>query len=157
MVPTNSTRFRTDSEQFPLPVPWRIVLSNPLPWRCLPGEVYLNSPFPAFPALFARPRVPASDLAATATPTCNPPPCCCAAPSGTHLPCPPPGDLRQVTNRLLRGVRSAVPVRRRPRPERQLGLPLIRGRILKVRQDLRDELRLLDAGNHLELPAAVNL
>jgi hypothetical protein len=42
---------------------------------------------------------------------------------------------------------------RRPRPEGQLGLPLIQSRHLKVRQDLRNDLRLLDAGDHLELPS----
>jgi hypothetical protein len=44
--------------------------------------------------------------------------------------------------------------RRPPRPQRQLALGLLRCRALQVRQDLRNELRLLDAGDHLQLPAA---
>ena len=43
---------------------------------------------------------------------------------------------------------------RSPRPKRQLGWILIRRRAFQVRQNLRDDLRLLDAGNHPELPAA---
>src|SRR5690606_31210814 len=44
--------------------------------------------------------------------------------------------------------------RRRPRPERQFGLVMLRRHALQVRQDLRDDLRLLDAGDDLELAAA---
>jgi hypothetical protein len=39
--------------------------------------------------------------------------------------------------------------RRRSGAERQLGLAVIRRRALQVRQNLRDDLRLLDAGNDL--------
>jgi len=42
--------------------------------------------------------------------------------------------------------------RRCPCPERQLGLIMIRGHLFQLCQDLRDDCRLLDAGNHLELP-----
>ena len=43
--------------------------------------------------------------------------------------------------------------RRRPRSEGQFGLMLIRRALLDVRQNPRNHFRLLDAGNHLELPA----
>jgi hypothetical protein len=45
-------------------------------------------------------------------------------------------------------------VLRRPRPERPLVLMQIRRRTLKVREDLRDDLRILDAGNDPEPAAA---
>jgi hypothetical protein len=39
-------------------------------------------------------------------------------------------------------------------PERQFGLTVIRGRLRPVRQNLRDDLGIFDAGDHLERPAA---
>jgi len=44
--------------------------------------------------------------------------------------------------------------RRRSRPEGQLGLLRIRGRLLQVRQNPRNHFRLFDAGDHLERAAA---
>jgi hypothetical protein len=46
--------------------------------------------------------------------------------------------------------------RRCPCPEGQLGLMLIRGRLLQMRQDPRNHLGLVDAGNHPELAAAAD-
>jgi hypothetical protein len=60
------------------------------------------------------------------------------------------GSFRRRTT-LVRG--RTCQIGRRPRPERQLGLIMIRRRVLQVRQELRDDLRLLDAGDHLELVA----
>jgi hypothetical protein len=47
-------------------------------------------------------------------------------------------------------------LRRGPRTERQLGLVLLGTRIRQVREDLRNHLRLLDAGNDLELAATAH-
>lgn len=64
---------------------------------------------------------------------------CTTGSPGTNSPCPPPVVARQVILNL----------RRCPRAERQL--VVIRGRLLKVRQDLCNHFPLFDAGNHLEL------
>jgi hypothetical protein len=45
---------------------------------------------------------------------------------------------------------------RRPRSEGQLGLLRVRRIFVDVSQDPRNDLRLLDAGDHLALPAAAN-
>jgi hypothetical protein len=46
----------------------RIVLSNHLPWRCLPQEGCLNWPLPGLPALSTSSRLLAPDLPDTTTP-----------------------------------------------------------------------------------------
>ncbi len=76
--------------------------------------------------------------------------CRTGAEAGTHPPWPP---------RLLRAEYPATASSnqagwnwRRPRPEWQFGLMQFDCHALQVRQDLRDDLRLLDAGNDLERP-----
>src|SRR5271169_1066406 len=67
----------------------------------------------------------------------------------------PTGSLTRQRNRYSSSSSQQAGLQRRPaRPKRQLALILLRRSALQVRQDLRNELRLLDAGDDLQLPAA---
>src|SRR5271170_5137429 len=67
----------------------------------------------------------------------------------------PTGSLTRQRNRDSSSCSQQHGLYRRPpRPERQLALILLRRCTLQVRQYLRNELRLLDAGDDLQLPAA---
>src|SRR5271167_4355955 len=67
----------------------------------------------------------------------------------------PTGSLTRQRNRDSSSCSQQHGLYRRPaRPERQLALILLRRSALQVRQDLRNQLRLLDAGDDLQLPAA---
>src|SRR5271167_5016963 len=67
----------------------------------------------------------------------------------------PTGSLTRQRNRDSSSCSQQHGLYRRPaRPERRLALILLRRSALPVRQDLRNQLRLLDAGDDLQLPAA---
>ena len=101
----------------------------------------------------------------------------CGGPDRLNPPLPAAGSPRKIARLLHPGQRPARTypsrralrqqdcpssvsskqaglLRRGPRAERQLGLVLLRRRVLQVREDLRDHLRLLDAGNDRQLAAA---
>jgi hypothetical protein len=67
----------------------------------------------------------------------------------------PAGRVSGQPNRTASSGSQQTRLRRgRPRPERQLDPVLLWHRALQVREDLRDHLRLLDAGDVRKLPAA---
>jgi hypothetical protein len=67
----------------------------------------------------------------------------------------PTGSLTRQRNRDSSSCSQQPGLYRRPpRPERQLALILLRRCTLQVRQYLRNELRLLDAGDDLQLATA---
>src|SRR5271154_3715613 len=69
----------------------------------------------------------------------------------------PTGSLTRQRNRYSSSCSQQPGLYRRPaRPERRLALILLRRSALQVRQDLRNQLRLLDAGDDLQLPAAAH-
>lgn len=116
-------------------------------------EGRLNCPLPGLPALFASSRLPAPDLPDTTTPPESPHPLLCSpfwrksAQARRWVAAGAEQSPLQVSHQSRLG-------RRRPRAERQLGLLRIRGRLLQMRQNPPNDLRPLDAGDHLELPAA---
>jgi hypothetical protein len=93
-------------------------------------------------------------------PAVDRPPSQCAAPPASCPLChaldpgqaSPTGSLTRQRNRYSSSSSPQAGLHRRPpRHQRQLALGLLRRCALQVRQDLRNELRLLDAGDDLEL------
>jgi hypothetical protein len=73
--------------------------------------------------------------------------------TGPLVPAPAQGRVGGLRKRYSSSSSQQAGVHRRPpRPNRQLALGLLRHAALQVRQYLRNELRLLDAGDDLELP-----